>query len=337
MHIFGTLLHFGWTGVSLFFVLSGFLISGILWDGFQKPNWWRRFYVRRSLRIFPVYYLALLIAAVVWLLSGYSLAQISPLLYYVFYLGNIPALAPYFHLVPQSIQLVHLWSLAVEEQFYILWPFLLVLFARKRRGAMHLILALWTLSLLFRVTMIYFQTTMEWRGEFLPSRAGELLAGAYLAMMVRGDTQERQRLFRWLPAILIGSAVLVVAICFVTGGASFETPLMSTVGLCCCSTLFASMIGLALRPGILQTIFALPVLRWLGKISYGVYVYHMLLRTFWIWIADQIAYRVYPGIGYEGRLALIFFVALAGTLAIASLSFYTFESAFLRLKDRLPR
>jgi len=92
VRIFGTLLHFGGTGVSLLFVLSGFLISGILWDGFQKPNWWTRFYVRRSLRIFPLYYLALLLAAVVWLLSGYSLAQISPLLYYVFYLGNIPAL-----------------------------------------------------------------------------------------------------------------------------------------------------------------------------------------------------------------------------------------------------
>jgi len=194
---------------------------------------------------------------------------------------------------------------------------------------------LWTLSLFFRLTMIYLHTPMEWRGEFLLSRAGELLAGAYLAMAVRGDAQERQHLFRWLPAILFGSLALILVICFVTGGLFFDTPLMSTVGLCFCSTLFASVIGLALRPGIVQAIFAVPVLRWLGKISYGIYVYHMLLRNLWVRIGDQIAHRVFPGLGHDGRLALIFCVALAGTLAVASLSFYTFESAFLRWKDRV--
>src|SRR3984885_4831421 len=77
LRVMGILLHFAWVGVSLFFVLSGFLISGILWDGYQTPGWWRRFYVRRSLRIFPLYYLALVIAAVIWLALGVPAVRLS--------------------------------------------------------------------------------------------------------------------------------------------------------------------------------------------------------------------------------------------------------------------
>jgi peptidoglycan/LPS O-acetylase OafA/YrhL len=331
LRVAGTLLRFGWAGVSLFFVLSGFLISGILWDGFKRPNWWKRFYLRRSLRIFPLYYLAIVIAVVAWLIMGYSAGQISPVLYYVFYLGDIPALGKYFTQIPRNIPLIHFWSLAVEEQFYIFWPFLLVLFAGRRKGAKQLILALWLLSLVFRIAVLAIHAPQEWSGEFLLGRAGELLTGAYLALMVRGDADEQQRLFRLLPAIFWGSLLAIAGIGFASGGLSFDSPLMSTAGLCACSIGFAAVIGSALRPGIAQSAFANPVLRWLGKISYGIYVYHLLLRGVFLWAA----YRLAPGLGYEAHLALLFGIALAGTLAAASLSFYTIEAAFLRWKDRI--
>jgi peptidoglycan/LPS O-acetylase OafA/YrhL len=331
LRVAGTALRFGWAGVSLFFVLSGFLISGILWDGFHRPKWWSRFYLRRSLRIFPLYYLAILIAVVVWLIMGYSMRQISPVLYYVFYLGDIPALGKYFTQVPRNIPLIHFWSLAVEEQFYILWPFLLALFAGRRKSAKQLIIGLWLLSLVFRLTMLATGAAQEWNSEFLLGRAGELLAGAYLALAVRGDAEERRRLFRMLPAILWGSMLVVAGIGIVSGGLSFDTPLMSTAGLCACSLWFAAVIGLSLEPGILQSIFANPVLRWLGQISYGIYVYHLLLRGVFLWAADRLA----PDLGYEAHLALLFCIALAGTLAVASLSFYTIEAGFLRWKDRI--
>src|SRR6202000_1096748 len=90
----GTAIHFGWAGVSLFFVLSGFLISGILWDGYSKSSWWKRFYVRRSLRIFPLYYLAIAGAAIAWLILGVPAGELSPLWVYVFYLRNVPLFDP---------------------------------------------------------------------------------------------------------------------------------------------------------------------------------------------------------------------------------------------------
>ena len=326
----GTVLRYGGAGVSLFFVLSGFLISGILWDGFSKPNWWSRFYIRRSLRIFPLYYMALAIAAAVFLATGIAPAAMSPLLYYVFYLGDLPVFSPQFSNVMTGAPLGHFWSLAVEEQFYIFWPFLLVLFVGKRRGAMRMIAGLWVFSLLFRVAMASMHTSIIWQLEFLLGRGGELLAGAYLALLVRGDAEERKRFFQVLPAMGIVSVLLLAVLGAATGGVGFDPPLMSTLGIALCSTVSLSVVGCSLQPGVTQAIFSHPLLRWLGKISYGIYVYHMLLHSFFTWIVNRIA----PHMGYNPKLILLFFVALAGTMAVASLSFYTYESAFLRLKDR---
>jgi peptidoglycan/LPS O-acetylase OafA/YrhL len=329
LRIIGQMLHFGWTGVSLFFVLSGFLISGILWEGYRKPGWWKRFYTRRSLRIFPLYYLALALAAVIWLSLRVPAAQISPLWIYVLYLQDAPYFSTKFNHPPPGAELIHFWSLAVEEQFYLAWPFLLAVFAAQRRRAIQLIVVLWLISLLFRVWMLGVHGE-GWSSYFLFGRAGELLAGAYLAMAVRGDVCEQQRLFRWLPYVLGISSLMLVLIGLASGDPELSTPWWSTAGLAALSVFFASMIGMALRPGIVQSIFAVPALRWLGKISYGIYVYHLLLHPGFIWLVQRMA----PNASSNLRFGLLFVVALAGTLAIASLSFYTYESAFLRLKQR---
>jgi peptidoglycan/LPS O-acetylase OafA/YrhL len=331
LRLLGQAFHFGWAGVSLFFVLSGFLISGILWDGFQKPNWWKRFYARRSLRIFPLYYLAILITFIGLLVLGSPLRNLSSLWIYLLYLGNIPSLAPFLIPLPQEIPLNHFWSLAVEEQFYLFWPFLLLLCAGKRSNAKRLILGMWVVSFAYRVAMLalHFQTPWQW--EFILGRVGELGAGAYLAMAIRGDAQEKRQLFRWLPWILGISFCLLLPTIVATNGGQFDIPLMSTVGLGICSIFFASLVGLALKPGWVQSIFSNRVLRWLGKISYGIYVYHLLLHYGFIWIANRIA----PNASHNAQAGVLFLVALVGTLTAASLSFYTFESAFLRWKERV--
>jgi len=331
VRIIGTVIHFGWAGVSLFFVLSGFLISGILWQGFNKPDWWKRFYARRSLRIFPLYYLAILIAFVAGVTLGASPGQYTPLWIYILYLGNFPPLAGQTAHLPTTLHLAHFWSLAVEEQFYLIWPFVLGIFAGRRRGAMRMIVFLWAASFVFRCVMQTWNPPGDWNGLFLFSRAGELLAGAYLAMAFRGDEQERKRLIAWAPAAFLGSGVLIVVISFYARTPQFQPPLMPTVGLALCSIFFASMVALTFRPRILQSFFQNGFLRWLGKISYGIYVYHLLLHDGFVWIVNRLA----PHVGYNGHLILVFVVASVATLAIASLSFYTYETAFLRLKDRV--
>ena len=333
VRLIGSLTHFGWAGVSLFFVLSGFLISGILWDGFQRPDWWQRFYLRRSLRIFPLYYLALLIAAIVWLATG--VRDLTPMLLYVFYLGDVPYFAHQFESMTLSTPLIHFWSLAVEEQFYILWPFMLLWCNGRRLRAKQLILILWTLSLVFRLIMFRVHAPLDWERQFLLGRAGELLAGAYLAIAIRGAAEEKRRLFRWLPAIFIGSFLLILAISVVSGGPDIESPLMSTAGFAICSLLFASVLGLSLQPGVLQSFFSMPLLRWLGKISYGIYVYNLLLRAGFIWITLKLGSYISSNLSYNGYMILLALVALIGTLSLASLSYYTYESFFLRMKDRL--
>ncbi len=331
IRLIGTTIHFGWAGVSLFFVLSGFLISGILWDGFKKPDWWKRFYARRSLRIFPLYYLAILIAFITGLFIAVPGTSLAPLWIYVLYLGDIPALGHLIAQLPQSLPLSHFWSLAVEEQFYLIWPFLLVLFAGKRSAAKRLIAALCILSLAYRILLFALHVHFDWQWEFLFGRAGELLAGAWLALSMRGDAAERESLFRWLPTVLITSFAALVGIIIASHGPEFESPVMSTFGLTVCSLFFTSIVASCLRPGFIQNIFEFPFLRWLGKISYGIYVYHLLLRNGFIWITDHLI----PNAERNTRLGVIFCVALVGTLAVASLSFYTFESAFLRIKDRV--
>lgn len=118
----------GQTGVDLFFVLSGFLITGILLDTRQHPHYFRNFFARRTLRIFPLYFVALAILLQFdrqWVTELPARLEASQLWMWT-YLSNIP---PSYG--PTSVRFVHFWSLAVEEQFYLVWP-LVVWFAGHR-------------------------------------------------------------------------------------------------------------------------------------------------------------------------------------------------------------
>ena len=199
IRILGEALHLGWAGVSLFFVLSGFLITGILWDGFRQEHWWRNFYARRSLRIFPLYYLSLLLALLFALTIDAGQHNLSSLLVYALYLQNIPTLMA--HVVQFAhIVLGHFWSLAVEEQFYLIWPFLLFAIYRKSpRHAINLCVLGWLLSLAFRTTVVLLHLHQDWAENFLAGRSGELFAGAFLAMLIREPAQQKDAILRSAP------------------------------------------------------------------------------------------------------------------------------------------
>ena len=320
-------INFGWAAVSLFLVLSGYLISGILWDSIGTPNWWRRFYWRRSLRIFPLYYLALLIA-IGYTISSHGFRSILPgVLPYFVYLQNVPPIYPILAKFPDVRSLSHFWSLAVEEQFYFIWPFVLAWLYPNADRARKVCLLVWLLSFAFRVAIFATGAGHLWAIAFLAGRAGELSLGAYLALVVR-DPVLKERLFgraRWIFGI---SLLSVIVVSVATSSAGLESMGMATIGVGINAFLFASLIALGLRPGLVASIFEMDWLRWLGRVSYGVYVYHILLgHTF-----DWITYRIFPGAGREVHFLLLFFVAASGTLTVATLSYYFFELRFLRLR-----
>ena len=182
------LLEIGWAGVDLFFVLSGFLITGILLDARGTPNYFRNFYARRALRIFPLYYgflvVTLLVSLVVRLAPGAShegirhlwAAQPSLWTYTVNYW--IPTQTGWN---PWSEMVIPLWSLSVEEQFYLVWP--LVVCRLSERGLVRLCVGIVAGALLLRLSLTAAGVDWSWLYFVTPARADSLAAGALLALL----------------------------------------------------------------------------------------------------------------------------------------------------------
>jgi peptidoglycan/LPS O-acetylase OafA/YrhL len=324
----------GWTGVDLFFVLSGFLITGILVDTLGQPGWWRGFLVRRALRIFPLYYLSLAAFG----LLGPALGLVDPWTFgrwgwwYWCYLGNWAF--PARQVIPA---LSHFWSLAVEEQFYLAWP-LVVLAAGRRRlavaaGALVLagpalrlaiVEAGWPVGSAYRVT---------------PGRVDALAAGALLAVAARSPAGRAALRRWWGPATLLGAAGFL-ALGLPHGFDMHARPLEiwshSLLAIAFGGLLAGAVATEGTDHPLRRLLHAAP-LALLGRLSYGLYVVHYLVHVGALgalrarpWGAALLATRL----GYAAYAA----AALAATLALAWTSFHLVERRFLGLKDRLaPR
>lgn len=312
---------FGWTGVNLFFVLSGFLITGILLDSKDSPRYYSRFYYRRALRILPAYYGILLLVLVLvqtgtidrpvsWQFLGAS----------AIYLANI---APLFGI---SAQYGVLWSLAVEEHFYLLWP----LFIRKLRiqGVTALATAICLLALGFRI--LAFATGHNPLDHYTWLVADGLAMGCLLAIAVRSFRQDR----RCLHAIA-AAAFLVTGLSYLidralghafAGGALHITSFNSFfLGLLATSLLLGSRFDIRSR-----------ALEFFGEISYGLYLVHLLCFDLYDHFSSRFLPSAENATGHFGLMAFRFGLSATLAVAIAILSRRYFEEPFLRLKDRLP-
>lgn len=322
----------GWFGVDLFFVLSGFLITGILFDSVHGRHYFRNFYTRRVLRIFPLYYgtLAVFFLLIPRLYEPSNACQqlLDDQIWYWTYLVNIQIAIDYW---PECFVLGHFWSLAVEEQFYLLWPLVILVFRRR---------SLIVVCLLSIFGALVFRTVLATNGELtaayalMPSRADALAMGALLALLARGP-RGLGRVAGWGGPIIVTSAALLGVIFLWKRGLSIEDPLVLTVGFSLLVLLFGGtlLLGMTAPPSSrLGRFFSHPALVFFGRYSYGLYVFHHPIAIglgksgigVWAWpriLGSQMAQQV----GFT-------VLATALSLLIAMLSWHLYESPILRLK-----
>lgn len=332
IHLIGAFIKVGWTGVPLFFVLSGFLITGILWDSFDKPQWWKTFYIRRSLRIFPLYYLSILIVILSAIFFGDVHEALHNVWIYALYSQNFPFAAQRIQHLGSSVGLIAFWSLAVEEQFYLCWPFLLRC-TRTLRQAKALCIALFVLAFLYRVYGSQPGHDAEILGDATLSRAGELAVGAWLALKLRGNPVEWSRFLRWVPIASILSLSGFIAVSVYSGEPETTHRAVLVFGLPFIAIFYGCLICMAITENSwVQRAASVAFLRWMGAISYSLYVWHELLNV----PVTKLSLALAPHAGRDAGLALRFTVAAVVCVTVAQLSYRYFEMPFLRLKDRFP-
>jgi peptidoglycan/LPS O-acetylase OafA/YrhL len=319
----------GWAGVDLFFALSGFLITGVLYDTRGDSKYFSRFYARRTLRIFPLYYLLVLILLILTPIFHYHWSALH--LLFLVYLGNIPsALTPAMYQIHSNykaadLYIGHLWTLSVEEQFYLLWP-LIVWRVRNRLTLLRVAIGLSFLAILLRVWLI-FGAKLDLRGGWLltvlPFHMDSLLIGAVLAMLLRGPNAAAwQRRSKWVFA----AALVAVVVAFRLNPPGF----MPAVGFPLMGLASAGLIGWVLMPGsIAYQVFHLRPIRVFGKYSYGFYVYHLPFAAAWAWLTAELGRRIHST---QLATGIVLTVNFAFTFLVAKLSYDHFEVRFLRRK-----
>ncbi len=345
-------LPFGWLGVQLFFVLSGFLITDILLhmkEQLPRRAFFIKFYGRRFLRIFPLYYFYLaLLAALIFLVPMLDLtglkAEISSkflnqIWVAVFYVYDFFHASSFF---VRSRFFVHLWSLSVEEQFYLIWP--LLIFLTPRGKLKQLCFSAIGLGFVFRLAI-----TFIYRAQLFPyllsdpQQAVNVIPFSHLDAFAFGAYISRFEISRprlQLLALTIITPALGLLTDFISKGTmsaslGYDLPMTGLYkevwGYTLWNYLFAVLIYCVARTNFLTSILESPPLRYLGKISYGLYVYHYGV------IAIMVALFKTYGLDYSLRSFQMFIAAMSATLIVASLSFYLLEKPIINLKDKFFR
>jgi peptidoglycan/LPS O-acetylase OafA/YrhL len=323
----------GWIGVDLFFVLSGFLITGILVDNKGSGRYFRAFYARRALRILPVYFLAV-----------FAAFHLLPRVFQDFDTGGLRTeaafwlfLANFKELPYQLARTVgHFWSLAIEEQFYLMWP--LVVFLSTRTQARRIALVAVILSPLLRYVALRAGVSGGSVYHFTPFRLDGLATGAFIALSVR-EPDARLGLGRL--STIAGLAALTVAV-VLFGPVPIPEPLSTQLDF----SIGFSALCIGFGALLTRTVLSAPdsslarALSWRGLVTLGTYSYAMyLVHVPLLRVVSKLGLPPqWPGsqrlpmlwvIGYTAVLAAL-------TLACAMVSWHLCEKHFLALKRHFP-
>lgn len=317
--------YFGWLGVDLFFVLSGFLITDILLRTVNDPKFLSNFYMRRVLRIFPLYYASLVLF--LFIVAPLTSEKIEWNYYQEnqVYLWTYLQNWLYIFKEPGSAAILnHYWSLAVEEQFYIFWP-LVILLLKKPKYLLAFIGILLIAVIIFRFVLWFYQVEdLAYYNLYTFTRIDGICIGCMVALLMRMN-MNFIRNYTFL--IVLVFAAVNFGFYFINRQNNYSFPYIALIGY----TTFAMILGLLVYEAVtretrlLNMIFGFGLLKFFGRISYGLYIFHwpvyLLLSAYYTADTD----------GFSGKLVL----SLAATgiaILISWLSYRYFERYFLKLK-----
>lgn len=305
-------------GVQLFFVLSGFLITGILLESKRSQNYFLNFYGRRVLRIFPLYYGTIVVFWAVAKLHGFNGGQL--------FLARLPWLLTYTPNLLMTLRndwsafnfgdiaMGHFWSLAVEEQFYLVWP-AAVLWCSSKTLKRLCLLAI-PLGLATRLVLLFAADNTAGAFVFTPCQADSIAMGAFLAVFVR-ERETTVATITWPLILVLMGGLAWVASCM-------DKSLLLTAGVTAFSGMSAGLLAVCLYTPFAALLFSNAALRAFGKYSYAIYVFHVFLLPLILPLRDR------------WGLPAFTVVFLALSYSAGWLSWHSYEKYFLRLKRRFP-
>jgi peptidoglycan/LPS O-acetylase OafA/YrhL len=326
----------GWAGVDVFFVLSGFLITGILVETKGQPRYWRNFLIRRGLRIFPLYYAVLVLLVCAGLVLARAGATSGAAGELVRGLGNI--WVNFLYLTnfavatwgEDRVPLDTAWSLAIEEQFYLVYPAIVLLCSR--RGLQRALFAMTIAAPILRV-LVYYHGPQPVLGPYvLPfCRMDALAIGGLVRLAYGGGGPEPATLAALRRhALIICAAAILVLLAWSRKDVRFVA-VGYTLSAVAAAALLVRLLG-SPEGSPLRRAFESRALVHIGKVSYAVYLFHLIARA----VITQGLGRVFPRdeIGGTAYCAAQLLGMSLISIGAATASYHLFERPILRLKDR---